>query len=84
MNMLGNNILIENGNFNVIGDVYWGNAGGYKGPSLITDITALDSGIYFAVDKVRGHIFGYDTQGNMLLRLAEMEIWMDTFNCRVQ
>ena len=31
MNMLGNNILIENGNFNVIGDVYWGNAGGYKG-----------------------------------------------------
>ena len=23
-------------------------------------------GIYFAVDKVRGHIFGYDTQGNML------------------
>lgn len=66
MNMLGNNILIENGNFNVIGDVYWGNAGGYKGPSLITDITALDSGIYFAVDKVRGHIFGYDTQGNML------------------
>ena len=39
---------------------------GYKGPSLITDITALDSGIYFAVDKVRGHIFGYDTQGNML------------------
>lgn len=66
LNMLGNNILIENGNFNIVGDIYWGNAGGYKGTSLITDITALDSGIYFALDKVRGRIFGYDTQGNML------------------
>lgn len=66
LNMLGNNILIENGFFYIIGDVCWGNAGGYKGPSLITDITALDSGIYFALDKVRGRIFGYDTQGNML------------------
>ena len=66
LNMLGSNILIENGNFGVIGDVYWGNAGGYKGPSLIADVTALDSGIYFALDRVRGRIFGYDTQGNML------------------
>lgn len=66
LNMLGNNILIENGNFYIIGDIYWGNAGGYKGPSLIVDITALDNGIYFAIDRVRGHIFGYDTQGNML------------------
>jgi tetratricopeptide (TPR) repeat protein len=64
--MMGNNILIENGNFNVIGDVYWGNNGGYKGPSLITDITALDNGIYFGLDKVRGRLFGYDTQGNLL------------------
>lgn len=66
LNMLGKNILIENGNFNIIGDVTWDNAGGYKGPSLIADITALDSGIYFAMDRVRGHIFGYDEQGNML------------------
>lgn len=66
LNMLGKNILIENGNFYIIGDLSWDNAGGYKGPSLITDITALDSGIYFALDKVRGHIFGYDEQGNLL------------------
>lgn len=66
LNLLGKDILIENGNFNVIGDIYWGEAGGYKGPSLITDITALDNGIYFALDKVRGRIFGYDTQGHLL------------------
>lgn len=84
MNMLGNNILIENGNFNVIGDVYWGNVGGYKGPSLITDITALDSGIYLQLIK-SGDIFSVMTHREIcFLRLAEMEIWMDTLNCRVQ
>lgn len=66
LNLLGNNILITNGNFAVIGDIYWGNAGGYSGPSLITDMTALDNGIYFILDKTRGRIFGYDTQGNLL------------------
>lgn len=66
LNLMGQNILIENGNFPVIGDIYWGLGGGYKGPSLITDITALDNGIYFALDKVRGRIFGYDKQGHML------------------
>lgn len=66
LNLLGNDILIENGNNYVIGDWYWDSAGGYEGPSLITDITALDSGIYYILDKVRGHIFGYDTQGNLL------------------
>lgn len=66
LNLIGNNILIENGNQKVIGDTDWDNAGGYKGPSLITDITTLDNGVYFCLDKVRGHIFGYDTQGNLL------------------
>lgn len=66
LNLMGNDILIENGNEYVIGDWYWDSAGGYEGPSLITDLTALDSGIYFILDKVRGHVFGYDTQGNLL------------------
>ncbi len=66
LNLMGKNILIENGNFHIIGDVYWDKAGGYEGPSLITDVTALDNGIYFGLDKVRGRLFGYDTQGNLL------------------
>jgi hypothetical protein len=66
LNLMGRDILIENGTFFVIGDIYWGEAGGYQGSSLITDITSLDNGIYFALDKVRGRVFGYDTQGNML------------------
>lgn len=66
LNLMGKNILIENGNNYVIGDWYWDKAGGYEGPSLITDVTALDSGIYYILDKVRGRIFGYDEQGNLL------------------
>ncbi len=66
LNLLGKNILIENGNNYVIGDWYWDKAGGYEGPSLITDVTALDNGIYYILDKVRGRIFGYDEQGNLL------------------
>jgi hypothetical protein len=66
LNMMGKNILIENGNWWVIGDIYWGEAGGYSGPSLMTDITALDNGVYFGLDKVRGRMFAYDSQGNLL------------------
>lgn len=66
LNMMGKDILIQNGNYFVIGDIYWGEGGGYSGPSLITDVTALDNGIYFGLDKVRGRLFGYDTQGNLL------------------
>lgn len=66
LNLMGNNILITNGNFRPIGDVYWGKAGGYNGPSLIADVTALENGIYFGIDRVRGRLFAYDTQGNLL------------------
>ena len=46
LNLMGNDILIRNGNQNIIGDVEWDNAGGYNGPSMITDITALDNDTY--------------------------------------
>ena len=66
LNMLGNDILVHNGNWDVIGDIYWGDGGGYSGPSLITDITAFDNDVYVGLDKVRGRLFGYDDQGRML------------------
>ncbi len=66
LNLMGNDILIQNGNWYVIGDLYWGEAGGYKGPSLMTDITAFDNDVYVSLDKVRGRLFAYDDQGRML------------------
>lgn len=66
LNMMGSDILIRNGNWYIIGDIYWGDGGGYSGPSLITDITAFDNDVYVALDRVRGRLFAYDDQGRML------------------
>lgn len=66
LNLMGNDILIQNGEWWVIGDIYWGEGGGYKGTSLITDITALENDTYAGLDKVRGRIFVYDDQGRLV------------------
>lgn len=66
LNMLGNDILIKNGEWDVIGDIYWDAGGGYEGPSLFVDITAMENKVYVGLDKVRGRLFAYDDQGRML------------------
>lgn len=66
LNLMGSDILVRNGEYYVIGDLYWGNGGGYDGPSLFTDVTAMDNDIYFLLDKTRGRVFAYDDQGRML------------------
>ena len=69
LNSLGSNILIENGNWWVIGDVQW--AGGdtnisRSGPSKFVDVTVFDNDIYVVLDETHNRLFGYDKQGNML------------------
>ena len=66
LNMMGNDILIRNGNWVICGDVWIDNAGGYSGPSLLTDVTAFENESYVALDRNRGRLFGYDDQGNLL------------------
>jgi len=66
LNMMGSDILIRNGNWEVIGDIHWGEGGGYKGSSLITDITSFENDAYVGLDKTRGRLFGYDDQGRLL------------------
>ena len=66
LNMMGDDILIRNGNWYIIGDIHWGTAGGYSGPSLLNDITAFENDSYVALDKVRGRLFAYDDQGRLL------------------
>jgi len=66
LNLMGNDILVRNGNWNIIGDLYMGAGGGYDGHSYLTDITVLDNDIYVCLDRNRGRVFGYDDQGNMV------------------
>lgn len=69
LNSLGTNILIENGNWYVVGDVQWapGNQNlSRSGPSKFVDITVLDNEVYVVLDETHNRLFGYDHQGNML------------------
>lgn len=62
LNLMGNDILIRNGEFPPYGDVYMGNGG----PSQIVDVTAFENDSYVIMDKNRGRLFVYDDQGRML------------------
>ena len=67
LNSLGNDILIKNDRYPPIGDLYWVEQdNNYYGPSRFTDITVLQDDIYVALDRTRGRLFGYDSQGVML------------------
>lgn len=63
LNLIGDNILVQNGEYPAYGDLYWGKGGGYEGPSYFTDVTVFDNDIYVCLDKNRGRLFGYDDQG---------------------
>ncbi|MCH5340635.1 MAG: NHL repeat-containing protein [Acetatifactor sp.] len=66
LNLLGSNILVENGEYPAYGDLYWGEGGGYKGPSYYTDVTVMENDIYVCLDRNRGRLFGYDDQGMLV------------------
>lgn len=66
LNSMGMDILVKNGEYPPIGDLIWGNAGGVSGASRLIDVTAMENDSYYAVDRSRGRIFGYDSQGNLL------------------
>lgn len=66
LNLLGNDILVRNGNVPVYGDLYWGAGGGYEGPSYFQDVTVLDNDVYVCLDKNRSRLFAYDDQGRMV------------------
>ena len=67
LNGLGNDILVKNDRYPPIGDLWWLEGDStYFGPSKMTDVTVFDNDIYVVLDRVRGRLFGYDSQGIML------------------
>lgn len=73
INSIGKDILIRNSANGTIpqGDLEWGEVtGAYSGASRFTDVTVLHNGIYVGLDRTRGRLFGYDSQGNLLWAFA--------------
>ncbi len=67
LNSLGSDILIKNDRYPPIGDLNWVSGGSEStGPSRLVDITVMNDEIYVALDRVRGRLFGYDSQGVLL------------------
>jgi len=66
LNAMGQDILIRNGYEEPLGDLAYGTAGGVTGPSKFIDVAAMDNDSYACFDRVRGRIFVYDFQGNLL------------------
>lgn len=67
LNAIGNDILIKSDKRQPpIGDLDWSDDADISGPSKLIDITVLDNDVYIALDRTRGRLFGYDTQGVML------------------
>lgn len=66
LNLLGNDILVQNGEWFVCGDLYMGEGGGMKGPSKFMDVTVMENEVYVCLDQKRGRLFGYDEQGRMM------------------
>lgn len=73
LNGVGTDILIKNDRYPPIGELYWQEqAKDYHGPSKFMDITVLHDDIYVGIDRTRGRLFGYDSQGIMLWAFGNM------------
>ena len=66
LNLMGNDILVRNGEWGIYGDLYMGSGGGYEGPSYFSDVTCMENDIFVCLDRNRGRLFGYDDQGRMV------------------
>ena len=80
LNGVGNDILIKNDRYPPIGDLDWKAESLQYGPSKMSDITALKNEIYVVIDRTRGRLFGYDSQGVMLWAFGTKGSMDGTFN----
>ena len=83
LNGIGNDILIKNDRYPPIGELYWVEGTVDKGPSKMMDITVMENDIYVALDRTRGRLFGYDSQGIMLWAFGSVGNTEDTFNSAI-
>ena len=68
LNSKGGDVIRKGANANLSGDVMKAasTANMYSGFSKIIDVTYNDKGMYSMIDKTRGRIFTYDSEGNLL------------------
>jgi tetratricopeptide (TPR) repeat protein len=66
LNPKGQDVIKKKTRIPLSGDIHPSPYGEYGGPSRIVDIVYRGNGIYSAIDMIRGRIFTYDDEGNLL------------------
>ena len=72
LNLSGQDVLNRYGYVEICGDIDISAAGEGFEPSLFTDITSNDDGIYFALDSVKSRIFVYNREGYLLYAFTDV------------
>ncbi|UVI31982.1 NHL repeat-containing protein [Paenibacillus spongiae] len=79
LNPSGSDVLKRYGYFGVSGDLLFPLSGLQSGPSQFSDIKAGSDGTYSALDSLRGRIFTYDEEGNLLYIFGQIGSVRGTF-----
>lgn len=66
LNPSGVDVLKRFGYFDVKGDINYRIFGANAGPSKLIDVAVWNTGMYSVLDSLRGRIFTYDEEGNLL------------------
>jgi len=66
LNAMGDDILIRNSVFDMVGDLWTASAAGITGPSRFIDVTTLPNETFVVFDRIRGRLFTYDSQGELV------------------
>ncbi|MCL1845935.1 MAG: hypothetical protein FWF77_08540 [Defluviitaleaceae bacterium] len=66
LNAMGEDIMIRNGWYYPIGDLWWGAGADRSGPSEFVAVTTIPNDIFIVFDRNRGRLFAYDSQGHLL------------------
>ncbi|MFC5651909.1 gluconolactonase [Paenibacillus solisilvae] len=84
LNPSGKDVLKRFGNFTVSGDLVFSILDGDRaGTSQFIDIKSTVEGSYYALDSLRGRIFTYDQEGNLLYIFGEIGSRAGTFKTPV-
>lgn len=67
LNLMGDDILRRRGYHPPVGDILIARRGSVRGPSMLVDVAVDDEfRIYSVLDRRRGRVFTYDSEGNLL------------------
>lgn len=83
LNPSGADVLKRLGYFYVKGDIRYTTFGANGGPSKLIDIKVREGGMYSALDSLRGRIFTYDDEGNLLYVFGGKGTQLGTFKTPV-